>query len=340
MIHDFKMPECPWLIANSHLEQMAQPAHEALMKLIYSCSDPHLRTTVVTTLVMSVWQYANKDNSPIKPSVILVNTANKPSDPIMAAMDSLLGRKAKMDNLHRKVDGYVGTPEKARESMRNVVELLRGEQGSCVDRKAYEELYHNARRTAYGLGSIHNYSEAWHPKLGLVTGCSDATTLLVEAEKDKALFKEHLLNDPDKISSPRGVAPGLRTARKSMQVSASLSPPECDGATVDAVMDLSRPYIILPHIVDDFIEIPNAHAVSHCFNMIRPDWVGPVAALPSLPDNDWCRAYQNHLWSRLGRLPTPYRYPILELVHRLENACDVITAYAGLTSGGVSPERH
>ena len=339
MSTDFKMPECSGFLHQSHLEQLAQPAHEALLELIRSCSDPHVRTTVVTALVMSVWQYANKDNSPIKPSLVLVNTTGKAFDPLMAAMDSLLGRKDKLDKSPHKADGYVGTPDKARQSMHNIVGLLHSKDGQYVDRKAYEDMYHKARRTAYGPGSIHNYSQAWHPKLGLVTGRSNTTALLIEANKDKTLFREHLLNDPGKLSSPSGIGNGLKKVCKSMQVSASLSPSECDNTMVDAIMQLGRPYIILPHLVHDFINIPNVHAVSHCFNMVRPDWSFEVTALPCLPDNNWCGAYQKHLWARLGRLPLSYRYPIIELVHRLENTCDLIAEYAGVMAGGIPADK-
>lgn len=334
----FNMPDCSGFLNHCHLEELAQPAHEALLELVRSHSSPHVRTTVVTALMMSIWQYANKDISPIKPSVILVNTTGNSFDPIMAVMDALLDRKNKLDNSHRKVDGYVGTPEKARESMSITARLVRAERRPFVDRKEHEDFYHKARRTAYGLGSIHNYAEAWHPELGLVTGQSDATTLLVDVEKDKALFREHLLNDPGKLSSPSGTGMGLENVWKTMQVSAALLPSECDEIAVDAIMQLGSPYIILPHLVDDFINIPNVHAISHYVNILRRNWNTPVESSPFMPNNGWHQSYQEHLWGRLGRLPVAYRYPIIELVHRLENICNSLAEYAGLTAGGVTPE--
>ncbi len=338
MNNDFKMPGDSGFLNQSHLMEMTEPAHETLLDLIRaSSSDPDIRTTMATSLVMSVWQHANT-SSLIKPSLVLVNTADTSFDPVMSAIEDLLDHKTKMDPIHQKADGYVGMPAQAQQTMSNVIDLLRAE-GRFVNRSGEEKMYHNARRTAYGLGSIHNYSKAWHPKLNLVTDKSDTITLLVKTEADKKLFRKHLLKDPHKVSSPSGIGTGLTTVCKSMQVSASFSPSECDDAIVDSIMELGRPYIILPHLADKVINIPNVHSVSHCINIIRSDWRSPVTSQPVIPDNYWCRAYQNRLWTRLSRLPMAYRYPILDLVHQLEEACAIIVDYTGITAGGVPPEK-
>lgn len=313
----------------STLEEMAEPTHKVLLDLITQCSpDPATKTSTVTALVLSLWQVAARGSSASQPSLLLVNSKAESPDPINALIAECI---ITPDNpaTERESEGAFlgGTPDLAPQAMKNAVNQKRAWESKTQlypPPMDWEKKFHDARITGYGPGDIDGYAKPWHPQLGLITDRRDSTILTLTSTGDKEAFRRDVLQKPARLQRPLGLGAGLNTVRKNCSVSGALALKQCDAQLVDGILGLALPYIILPHATDDVIQLPNSRALSYFGHMLKSNNPIPTSISPSLPENEWCQAYQSYLWKRLERLPLPYRHPVMSTVHQLKGVCNHI----------------
>lgn len=325
--------------APEKLRAFEKPGHEAFADFIHKCSpDPATRTVATTALVLSFWQLKGRTLTETEvPSMLLVNAGESASDSIDDFVRDLVYDEEKNRPQVQREGPCMGMPiDRAPRMMKNAF-LERRALGGDVPLDGSEKYYAAknaelkfdvAKATAYGRSGCRNYTQAWHPEYGLLTDEDDPLILRLNGEADRSAFRNDLLNDPGKLTSPTGIGRHLCMEPKRVSISGSVRPGEWKGRAVSRSIDLGAPLFALPHNTGQ-LEAGREAMFGSLAIIWRSARCLPVFASSRLPNSDWVSAYEAALRRRLQTLPGDYEFAVLQTVRQLDGVCDRIANFAG-----------
>jgi hypothetical protein len=314
-------------------EMLQEPVETELAKFMAECSDdPETRDTMVSTLVLSLWQMGARGNKVQLPSMILINAGGEDDDPLLSAVHKISQRtKDELEGIRSSGHFAGGTPDKAPDAMFQAFSTMRQHQsglGCFEPRTDLENYYHSAREAAYGRGDMSPYTGAWDPKLGLVTDLRNSILLLLNTEEDWEAFRHDLEHEPKKIEKPTGIGQQLMHVDKTLALSGTIRAEQFDEGMLDAVLELGLPLLFMPHTCSESINIPNPLQLAHFVYELKRIPKLFVCNFSHLPEDKWVRYYQNWIWQRLSLLPAEYRFGMMETVHQLQGVCEQLAIYS------------
>jgi hypothetical protein len=324
----------------SLLEELSEPAHQVLSKLIQNCSpDPATRTATAAALVLTLWQQRADVLTQHVPSLILLNAGEAVPDPIddFIATFTRGGINPEPQSSKDRY-GILIDPEKAPKIMaRAAIERRRlgpASKHDYQDQKSANVLegrYYDAKRVAYGTGTAHAYSKAWSDEFGFVTDENDVLIARLNEASDRAAFRRDVMENPDKLHNPIGIGRGLLTVRKKVSVSGSLTVDLWDEELVMGIIKLGLPTLFIPHIARE----PLAVSTPRALNVFPALWhsapVSRAVTSLELPEMDWFKAHTEDIRRRLRLLPGSgsYEFAVLQVLHQLNSVCSLIARHAG-----------
>jgi hypothetical protein len=322
------------------LEELSEPAHQVLSKLIRNCSpDPATRTATAAALVLTLWQQRADVLTQHVPSLILLNAGEAVPDPI----DDFIATFTRGGINHEPQAGkdrygILIDPEKAPKIMAHVAmerrKLGPASKHDSLDEKSANVLegrYHDAKRVAFGTGTARAYSKTWSDELGFVTDENDVLIARLNEASDRAAFRSDVITDPDKLHNPIGTGRGLLTVRKKVSVSGSLTVDLWDEELVMGIIKLGLPILFVPHTARE----PLAVSTPRALNVFPALWhsapVSRAVTSLELPEMDWFKAHTEDIRRRLRLLPGSgsYEFAVLQVLHQLNSLCSLIARQAG-----------
>jgi hypothetical protein len=334
------LDQMPSPLDKSLLEELSEPAHQVLSKLIQNCSpDPATRTATAAALVLTLWQQRADVLTQHVPSLILLNAGEAVPDPIddFIATFTRGGINPEPQSSKDRF-GILIDPERAPRIMAYAaIERRRLGPASKHDHQdqksasVLEGRYHDAKRIAYGTGTARAYSKAWSDELGFVTDENDVLIARLNEASDRAAFRNDVLTDPGKLRDPIGIGRAMQTVRKKVSVSGSLTEDLWDEELVMGTIKLGLPTIFVPHTTREPLAVSNPRAL----NVFPAIWhSAPVSrAITSLelPEMGWFKAHTEDIRRRLHLLPGSgsYEFAVLQTLRQLSSVCSLIARHAG-----------
>jgi hypothetical protein len=331
----------------ARLKSLGEPTHEVLSDLVHGCSPaPGTQTITAAALVFSLWQLRGRALTEHVPSMLLLDAGEAAPDPVDELSRSLVhdegANRPKTDN---NLPNAPIKPEHSQRVMADaIIERARLGEGVTEDpilrdrASALETRFINARLAGYGCGNSRPYSQAWNEHLGLITDDHDQLILRLNSAPDRVTFRQDVLGATGKLLAPDGIGSGLQWTRKSVSISGSLTPDLWDEALVRGIIELGLPILLLPHVGDGPLTIPNQPAL----DVIPTLWHSApgrraTTSLP-LPPVDWFEAHATDVRRRLHTLPGTgtYEFAILQVLHQLGGVCNQIAHFAA--DSEASPE--
>ena len=306
-----------------------EPPLDVLTDFVHNCSpNESTRTIAVTAMVLTFWQGMGRWNEQQTTSLLLVNVAGTTPDPMMHILDALLGTPEDRPLPKLGTGNFAGgAPENAPAAMLNAVQkqlsgTLPYPGTSFVDH------YNDARVLIYGRGDINTYAKAWHPELQLITDTENAIILQLDKDSDIKAFRHDVIKRPTRLIEPCGPGEDLHIVNKTIAISGSLTPEDCDDALVDGILKLGTPFFFLPHLSTP-ITLPNSPALGMFRTLLTDRAREATVAAPRLLSCNFHTTYQTILWKRLEKLPLEYRFPVIDVIHKLLGVCLKIGCHAG-----------
>jgi hypothetical protein len=284
------LDQMPSTLDKTLLEELGEPAHQVLSKLIQNCSpDPAIRTATASALVLTLWQQRADVLTQHVPSLILLNAGEAVPDPIDDFIATFTRGGINPEPLSSKDRfGILIDPEKAPNIMayaaierRRLGPASKHDSSDAKCAVALEGRYHDAKRVAYGTGTTRPYSIAWSDDLGFVTDENDVLIARLNEASDRAAFLNDVASKPDRLHNPIGIGRGLLTVDKKVSVSGSLTADLWDEELVLGIIKLGLPTLFIPHTAREPIAVSNPRAL----NVFPPSGTAPQSPAQSRPWN-------------------------------------------------------
>jgi hypothetical protein len=334
------LDQMPNPLDKSLLEELSEPAHQVLSKLIQNCSpDPATRTATAAALVLTLWQQRADTLSEHVPSLILLNAGEAVPDPIddFIATFTRGGINPEPQSSKDRF-GILIDPEKAPNIMaRAAIERRKlgpASNHDSLDEKSANVLegrYHDAKRVAYGTGAARAYAKAWSDELGFVTDENDVLIARLNEASDRAAFRRDVLENPDKLHNPTGIGRAMLEVRKNVSVSGSFTEDLWDEEHVMGIIKLGLPTLFIPHIATEPLAVSNPRALNVFPTLWRDALVFRARTSLELPEKDWLKAHTEDIRRRLRWLPGSgsYEFAVLQMLRQLSSVCSQIARHAG-----------
>ena len=334
------LDQMPSTLDKTLLEELGEPAHQVLSKLIQNCSpDPATRTATAAALVLTLWQQRADTLSEHVPSLILLNAGEAVPDPIddFIATFTRGGINPEQQGSKDRY-GILIDPEKAPQIMaraaierRKLGPASKHDSSDAKSAVALEGRYHDAKRVAYGTGTARPYSIAWSDELGFVTDENDVLIARLNEASDRAAFRNDVATKPDRLNNPIGIGRGLLTVDKKVSVSGSLTADLWDEELVMGIIKLGLPTLFIPHTATEPLAVANRRALNVFPTLWRDACVFRAHTSLELPEMDWLKAHTEDIRRRLRLLPGSgsYEFAVLQVLHQLDSVCSLIARHAG-----------
>lgn len=334
------LDQLPCTLDTSLLEELSEPAHQVLSKLIQNCSpDPATRTATAAALVLTLWQQRADILSEHVPSLILLNAGEAVPDPIddFIATFTRGGINPEPQSSKDRF-GILMDPEKAPSIMaRAAIERRKlgpASNHDSLDAKSADVLegrYHDAKRVAYGTGTARPYSKTWSDELGFVTDENDVLIARLNEASDRAAFRNDVITDPRKLRDPIGIGRAMLTVRKKVSVSGSFTGDFWDEELVMSIIKLGLPTLFIPHTAREPLAVSNPRALNVFPTLWRDAPVFRAFTSLELPEMDGLTAHTEDIRRRLRWLPGSgsYEFAVLQVLHKINSVCSQIARHAG-----------
>jgi hypothetical protein len=319
---------------------------KALADLVHNHpEDSASRTVTTTTLLLSLWQLAGQGMTRRVPSLVLVNTHGEQAGPMDALAASLVNPQ--MDTgprLHKEGPFAQGTPEMAPNAMAGAILRYRERRMHAnmpwvlPELQMLEARYFAAQDTGFGYGRTRPYAMAWHDLFGWMTNTDCQAILRVESADDLAMFRKHVVDDPQRLQAALGYGPGLEMVSKRLCLSGAISPERWDAEFAGRAVELGLPLLFLPEAVSgpDTAAIPPA--LEFMLALLPKAFHEPMEDPANLIEGEWFSHYGKLLRTRLRMLPPEYDYAMQRLARQLFPVSLRLTAWAGHWSGASAAE--
>jgi hypothetical protein len=335
-----RLDQMPSPLDKSLLEELSEPAHQVLSKLIQNCSpDPATRTATAAALVLTLWQQRADILSEHVPSLILLNAGEAVRDPIddFIATFTRGGINPEPQSSKDRY-GILMDPEKAPNIMAYAaIERRRLGPASKLDSpdeksaNVLEGRYYDAKRVAYGTGTARAYAKAWSDELGFVTDENDVLIARLNEASDRAAFRSDVITNPDRLHNPIGIGRGLLTVRKNVSVSGSFTEDLWDEELVMGIIKLGLPTLFIPHTATEPLAVSNPRGLNVFPTLWRDALVFRARTSLEQPEKDWLKAHTEDIRRRLRLLPGSgsFEFAVLQVLHQLNSVCSLIARQAG-----------
>lgn len=329
------------------LKKLNQPALPVLAEFVHGCSkDPAKRTAAVSLFVVGLCQLAGRGMTARLPSAIVVNAHDLSPDPLDMLPGWLFGTQENSGpRVHKEGLFMHETPDQAPAAMtRAIVEKQKLGKVTAYNASKHsdrEEQYFAAQRTGFGYGPSRSYAEAWHDVFQLMTDRNDEVILRIERPKDRALFRQHVIDGDKRLRQPLGYGAGLKLVPKHIALSGFLPASLWDAPLAKSIVELGLPLLMLPSTAKTPPQILN-EKVFEFITTALPQWCSDRADRVEEPANfvpgDWFEGYARQLRARLRHLPPDYEYTMHKMARQLFPVCLRIASWCGTYSGSSTEE--
>lgn len=333
----------------SRLETLSEPLYQVLSRLIHEgATDPETRTILATALVLSTWQLGGRGISRNVPSMLLLNAAEEPQDPI----DAFAREYVHPDDDNRPNESCISydlsiiKPGDARRIMCESINRRRAlgltpEKIYESNALGYEREFRMAQRAGFGGGPARPYAKAWIEPFGLITEASDELILRLNDATDRSAFRRDLLENPDNLRAPKGIGLNLWTTTKSVSVSGSLTVDQWDEQVAEGIIRLGLPIIMLPHTATQPVINPNRLALG-AQSMLWPKKGVRVDTDLFPPHSRWFGTPMEDVRRRLRLLPGcgTYEFAVRQVIHQIGGVCFQIAVQSCIRTGAPSESVH
>lgn len=310
------------------------PEEDAFVRFMHErSSDEGEQVMAVTVEVLSMWQMSGRALTHQPPGYLLVNMTEATVDP--------LGQIGIFNHGMQKIgpDGEkFGSPTPADakalalKSMRVFTEsyrLIKTEN----ELKCAQGFWAQNIGRAFGVGPSGGYADRWDEELELVTDDTGNIVLLLHRDEDWAMFREHVANEPTRLSSPQGFSKELELVTKVATVSGTLVPRELDDRTLESILEEGLPILVLPHSASAELAAVRSSPLSNLtarFLKITRAVQTPRRLVPvKLPIRGVPMVeYEGILLSLCHHLPANYGFYLLRTLRELHLVCDPIAIMA------------
>ncbi len=318
------------------------PEEEAFIRFMHETSQEEAEQVMAVAVeVLSLWQQTGSRLTRQPPGYILVNMAEAALDPLaqIGIFNHGMG--------HIGPDGAKGgddTPLDVKrlslESMRAFTKKYRAKLQYCPSESAHQlewsqEVWKRYQGSAFGIGRSAGYTDRWDEELGLVTDEDGSIVLLIHRDEDWALFREHVMKEPRRLTDPWGWSTALERVTKVACISGTLYPRQLDDAMLESILVEGLPILMLPHPViselaavrsfplftftDRFVQVIRSVRTLPKRVPVKP----PIDGVPMLE-------YEGILLSLSRHLPANYGFYLMRTIRELHLVCEPIAvAVAG-----------
>lgn len=226
------------------------------------------RCTLVTSLMLSIWQSSGSAFSALAPSFLLVNGPSS-KDEVYRILAKLMWPMFKTVLLSKQAGEALpdacatwGSPDRARTTMRAALATRRHLADRNLDPPSlrsllgdYPAYWRQCKAALFPAVEVNHYDRAWDKDFGVVTGDDDSIGLIVLTKESRAAVRKDLLRYPDRLLSPKGFNNQLDPTIKRVALTGSIPLKEWDSELVDATLALPKPVFHLPHFLGQQIVI-------------------------------------------------------------------------------------
>ncbi|WP_265593899.1 hypothetical protein [Haloferula sp. BvORR071] len=247
------------------------PEEQAFASLLHAVPEDDLaQSTLITSLVLSIWQFSGSAFSISAPSFLLVNGSDG-EDEAFKALARLMGPMfnpafppKRTSEPHPEANGLSGHPDHARTTMRAALALrskLRARNLDPVSLKRllgdYPAYWQQYKAALFPAVEANHYDQAWDKDFGFVTGDDDHISLIVLSKESRAALLRDLVKHLDRLLSPKGFNNQLDPTTKRVALTGSFPMTEWNTDLVDATLALPKPVFHLPHFLGQQVVIEN-----------------------------------------------------------------------------------
>lgn len=315
------------------------------------------RCQLAASFLLSLWQLSGRAFTDYPPSFLLVN-GGEGEDPVLSALQGMLSWNfpATVNPVTKQKVAPASSgpilerdPELGRQAMLCDIQAVgslsypKDHPASAAIIAKSAQRWQRIKPTLFPRENLTNYSEAWDPDFGLVTGADGMTTLLVANRADIAALAEDLAaRKQNRLDDPRGFNDNCEPSQKTVTLQGSLPAADWHPSWLEGTLRHNIPFLFLPHSGGAPPELPDADLLgmlTKLYTIHRRGETRPSRISSERVTMEGLAApYELLMRARLADLPT-YFFTVLKAVRDLQYVAHGVVRWAsGAERGGPQEE--